>query len=124
MEIVMYGKPITKKNHQQIIYVKGRPLIIQSSAYRKYEKDCKKYIPKIEKVINERINLKCVYYMPTKHKVDLCNLLGATCDILVKHKILEDDNCNIVVSHDGSVVLYDKEKPRVEVEIRRLENEI
>ena len=50
-------------------------------------------------------------------KVDLCNLLGATCDILVKFGVIADDNCKIVKSHDGSRVLLDKENPRVEIEI-------
>lgn len=62
--------------------------------------------------------MKCVYYMPTRHKVDLCNLLAATCDILVKANVIEDDNSKIIVSHDGSRVLYDKENPRVEIEIK------
>lgn len=47
--------------------------------------------------------------------MDLVNLLEATCDILVHYRVLEDDNSKIVVSHDGSRVLYDKENPRVEI---------
>ena len=53
--------------------------------------------------------------MPTHAKTDLCNLLGATCDILVKAGVIEDDNSRIVVSHDGSRCLYSKENPRVEI---------
>ena len=59
--------------------------------------------------------------MPTRHRVDLTNLLNATNDILVKAGVLEDDNCKIVVSHDGSRVFYDKENPRVEIEITEVE---
>lgn len=69
------------------------------------------------KSINQPVNLKCVYYMQTRRRVDLLNLLEATCDILVDAGVLEDDNCKIVVSHDGSRVLYDKSNPRVEIEI-------
>jgi hypothetical protein len=58
--------------------------------------------------------------MPTKHRVDLVNLLEATCDILVKANVLEDDNSNIIISHDGSRVLYDKDNPRVEIEIQAI----
>ena len=58
--------------------------------------------------------------MPTKHRVDLVNLLEATCDILVKVNVLEDDNSNIIISHDGSRVLYDKDNPRVEIEIQEI----
>jgi hypothetical protein len=35
----------------------------------------------------------------------------------VKYGVIEDDNSNVVVSVDGSRVLYDKENPRTEVEI-------
>ena len=55
--------------------------------------------------------------MPTRHRVDLANLLAATCDILVHYGVLEDDNSGIVASHDGSCVLYSKESPRVEIVI-------
>ena len=55
--------------------------------------------------------------MPTRRRVDLLNLLEASLDILVDAGILEDDNSSIVVSHDGSRVLYDKENPRAEITI-------
>ena len=113
--------PRTKKNSQQIITVKGRPMIIPSKLYKQYEKDCKPYIPKLDKPIDYPINLKCIYYMPTKRKVDLNNLLEATTDMLVHYKFLEDDNSTIVYSHDGSRVRYDKEMPRTEIYIERIE---
>ena len=91
-------------------------MIIPSKLYKQYEKDCAMYIPKI-KTIDYPINLKCIYYMPTKRRVDLNNLLEATTDMLVHYKILADDNSNIVYSHDGSRVRYDKENPRTEIEI-------
>ena len=59
--------------------------------------------------------------MPTMHRVDLGNLHAATDDILVKSGVLQDDNSNIVAGHDGSRVLYDKENPRVEIEITEME---
>lgn len=108
--------PHTKKNSQQIIVCKGRPMIIPSKLYKQYENDCKWFMPKIE-TIKERINLKCVYYMPSKRRVDLNNLLEATTDILTHYKVIEDDNSSIVASHDGSRVYYDKENPRTEIEI-------
>ncbi len=39
---------------------------------------------------------------------------------VVKARVLLDDHCGIIVSHDGSRVLYDKETPRTEVSINRL----
>lgn len=112
--------PRTKKNSQRIVVVRGRPMIIPSKLYKDYEKDCKSYIPNID-TIDYPINLKCIYYMPTKRRVDLCNLLEATCDMLVFYKVLADDNSKIVYSHNGSKVLYDKNNPRTEIEIERVE---
>jgi Holliday junction resolvase RusA-like endonuclease len=69
------------------------------------------------------VNVKCVYYMPTRRKVDLSNLLNSTLDILVHYGVLIDDNRNIVYSVDGSRVFYDKENPRTEIEITRIEED-
>lgn len=121
MKITMLGNPVTKKNHGQIIMCKGRPIMLPSKPYVEYERKCKQYIPQIEKPIDYPINLRCTYYMETKRKTDLTNLLQATCDILVKYGILQDDNYSIVSSFDGTRALYDKETPRVEIEIEKLD---
>ena len=109
-----------KKNSQQIIVNRatGRPQIIPSKRYRQYEKDCAPFIKGKGLSINEPVTVQCVYYMKTRRRVDLTNLLEATHDILVKYKVLADDNSNIIYSVDGSRVLYDKENPRTEIEIR------
>jgi len=60
--------------------------------------------------------------MKTKRRVDGLNLLAAIDDILVKHGILEDDNRDTVVSHDGSRVYYDKTSPRVEIIITTVDD--
>lgn len=95
-------------------------MIIPSQAYKQYEKDAAIFMPKID-AIDYPINLKCVFYMPTKRRVDLVNLQESICDILVKYGVLKDDNRNIVATMDGSMVLYDKENPRTEIEIQKLE---
>ena len=59
--------------------------------------------------------------MKTKRKCDLTNLLEAIDDILVKYHVIADDNYNIVAAHDGSRVKYDKENPRTEVFIERMD---
>ena len=121
MKIVLYGRPITKKNSGRIVMAGRYPKLLPSKAYVDYEKDCLLQITgKYKKRLNGAYNVKCLYYMPTRHRVDLTNLLNATNDILVKAEVLEDDNCKIVVSHDGSRVFYDKENPRVEIEIEEV----
>lgn len=109
--------PRTKKNSNRIIYAKGHPMVIPSKAYIEYERDSRWYVPHPIHPINYPINLEAIFYMPTRRRVDLVNLEEALCDLLVHHGLLEDDNCKIVVSMDGSRVKYDKENPRTEVTI-------
>lgn len=120
IKFTISGTPITKKNSQQIVMnpKTGRPFIIPSKSYKLYEKQAGWFIKDLQGLnISAPVNVKCLYYMPTKRRVDLLNLQEATDDILVKYGVLEDDNSNIVVSHDGSRVLHDKENPRVEITI-------
>lgn len=109
--------PVTKKNHGQIIMCKGHPIMLPSKPYIEYEKSCKTFLPKLDAPIDYPINLKCTFYMQTRRKCDIVNLLQAVCDILVKYNIILDDNYTIVSSHDGSRVYYDKDNPRTEISI-------
>lgn len=112
--------PTTKKNSQQIFvnHKTGKPFITQSQQYRKYEQAAGWFLrPRPKEPINEPCNVKMVFYMPTRRRVDLPNLQNAILDILVKYKVLEDDNSNIVASMDGSMVLYNKNTPRTEIYI-------
>lgn len=114
----IHGAPVTKKNSQQILVNKatGRPFIMPSKQYKAYEAAALKELGKPRRApIDTPLNVRCVYYMPTRRKADLCNLLEATCDILTRAGVIADDNSGIVASHDGSRVLYDKEDPRVEI---------
>lgn len=113
--------PISKKNSQQILTNRatGRPFIMPSKKYKEYERTAMAFLPKLRQsdAINYPVNVKCLFYMPTKRKCDLVNMLEAIDDILVKAEMLEDDNYTIIASHDGSRVLYDKENPRTEIYI-------
>lgn len=123
MQITIPLVPVTKKTHQQIIRVHGKPIVIPSKQYRKYEKDCAPFLlPYAHRNIKDRVNVCCKYYMPTKRRVDLTNLLQSTMDLLVAYGILADDNSNIVASMDGSRVLYDKTFSRTEIEITKYED--
>lgn len=120
--------PITKKNSQRIVtrYLpskkKSVPIIIPSKAYEEYEKACGYFIKPKGIKIDYPVNVKCLYYMPTRRTVDLTNLLEATDDILVKYGVLEDDNYKIVAGHDGSRVIVDKTNPRTEITIENIED--
>lgn len=114
--------PVTKKNSSQIFKKKlknGKTVrfITPSERFKDYQRHCAFVMPEPEKIINTPVNIKAIYFMPSRRKVDLPNLNAALHDVLVHYQVIEDDNCAIVVSTDGSRVRYSKENPRTEVEI-------
>ena len=121
MQIIIPITPVTKKTHQRIVKAKGRLMVIPSKQYKEYEKACAEFIPQIPfNTFDCPVNVKCLFYMPTHRRVDLVNLEESILDVLVKYSVISDDNSNIVVSMDGSRVLYSKENPRTEIEITEL----
>lgn len=125
MKYIIHLPPITKKNSQQILRngATGKPFIAPSVQYRNYEAGAGYFLkPRPDAPIAEEVEVKCLFYMPTKRRVDLTNLLEAIDDILVKYGVLQDDHSSIVASHDGSRVLLDRERPRTEIEITKINN--
>ena len=122
MQFTIEVIPRTKKNSQSIVMVRGRPIIIPSKYYKQFEKECNLLIPaKCRKNIDIPINIKAIFYMDTRRRVDLTNLLEGLDDVLVTCGVIKDDNRDVIAGHDGSRVYYDKEKPRIEIEISRME---
>lgn len=124
LKIVIGVPPITKKNHQRIVKNKktGARFVIPSEEYKRYEKDCGRYLWALHhETITYPVNIKCLFYMKTRRRVDLTNLLESCDDVLVKYKIVDDDNSNIIAGHDGSRVRYDKDFPRTEIYITPME---
>lgn len=129
IKIVISANPVTKKNSSQILKnpKTGRYFIAPSKKYKMYEKECAWYLNRYSNLhISRPVNVKCLFYMQTRRRVDLNNLLESATDVLVKYGVLADDNSNIVVSHDGSRVLYDKDNARTEIyitNVKEKENE-
>ena len=122
MKLTLYGDPRTKKNSARILQGSGgRRFVAPSAAFEDYQTGCLWQIRAPPEPISARVNVRCVYYMATRRKVDLANLIEATTDILVKAKVLADDNSQIVAAHDGSRVDYNKKNPRAEIWIEELE---
>jgi len=116
--------PRTKKNHSQVVIRRSKAgrlygTILPSKQYRDYLAKCAPFIPRLE--IDYPVNIKAVYYEDTRRVVDITNLQAALHDILVEYGCVVDDNSKIIVSTDGSRVSYDKENPRTEVWIERVE---
>ena len=117
--------PVTKKNSSQIIFTdqkcpvcrRGKNVrLLPSKQYREYEEAALWCLQRKEP-IDTPVNVKCLFFMPTKRKVDKSNLEEACHDLLVVAGVLADDNRDIIASTDGSRVLYDKNNPRTEIYI-------
>lgn len=119
--------PVTKKNSQQIITnpKTGRPFLIPSKQFREFEKECAPYFREVKKQtgpVNFPINSECVFYVSKHLKYDLTNLLEAVDDAMVTSGLLIDDNRDIIAAHDGSRVYFDKQNPRIEIELTELKD--
>lgn len=126
IEITVPLPPVTKKNSMRIVRNRktGKRRIMPSQQYMDYEAEavwhCKK--ARVQRPIEEPVEVKCLFYMPTRRRVDLTNLLESIDDVLVRAGVLKDDHSGIIVSHDGSRVLYDKDNPRTVLFIRDMED--
>jgi hypothetical protein len=125
--------PRTKKNHQMIAgsgprcpYCRKpkKQFIRQGRAGSEYVFKAFPYLnPKPQKPVDFPVRVAYHFYMETRRKVDALNLAAQADDLLVLAKILADDNSNIIKSHDGTRVFYDKGNPRTEIYIYKYEEE-
>lgn len=126
------GDPRTKKNHSMIAGSRDKcPVckkpkkqwIKQGSAHDQYaELALWQLKPRPPRPISCPVNVKCVFYMKTRRKVDKSNLEASIHDLLVEAGILIDDDRDVIATTDGSMVLLDPDNPRVEITITRVEN--
>lgn len=116
-------QPVTKKNSMRIVQAGRFPRLLPSKAYEAFEKAAIMYCPALH--IEQPIEITVRFYMATRRRVDLTNLLEAIDDVLVKAGTIADDSAipPHIVSHDGSRVYYDKLNPRIVVSITEWEGE-
>lgn len=119
MQITINLDPVTKKNSGRIITAGGRFRLLPSATYARYQADAAEYLlpARPPAPIDYPVQVKCLFYRRTRRRGDLTNYLECIDDCLVYYGILIDDNCNVIISHDGSRVLYDKANPRTEITI-------
>lgn len=93
-----------------------KQFIRQGHANTEYSAMAAKYlVPKPRQPISCKVHIVYRIYTQTRRVVDDLNLYASLDDILVKEKILKDDNRNIIRCRDGSGVFYDKDHPRAEI---------
>ncbi|MDU6902537.1 MAG: RusA family crossover junction endodeoxyribonuclease [Veillonella sp.] len=122
IDIVFKGRPITKKNHGQIVKNGNKRGYIPSEAYSNYEDACLWQLAGKKLHISGIVVVECKYYLPNKRSwPDLIGLLQATSDILTKAKVIDDDKW-ICSYGDSCIAGIDKENPRVEIRIMDRKN--
>lgn len=115
------GAPRTKKNHG-IIVTRGRPRMLPSKPWRKWAENAliRFNDPDNSRVVVEPVNCRALFYCDTARSVDPVGLYQGLADLLEKRGVLENDR--LIASWDGSRVLIDRENPRTEVMLERLED--
>jgi len=115
--LVIPGQPATKKNSQVARCVNGKPVVLQSKAYRNYEKMALKALLACPcESFTGPVVVTVHYWLKDKRRPDLTNLLQATADILEKAGVISDDR--EIVSWDGSRIMGVSPDPRAEITIR------
>lgn len=125
IEFTLQVRPATKKNSGQIVMRGKYPVLLPSKQYLAFEKACLPFLNHVKAtagVIDYPVNVKCGFFMETRRRVDLANLLNAIDDAMVKSGLILDDNRDIIAAHDGSRVFHDKLNPRIEVKITELKD--
>lgn len=121
---LIMGNPTTKKNSIRVAKNhNGQPRIIQSDTYYRYRKAFLSQVPRLVIPIDYPVKVEIIYYRKTKKIVDLLNLMACTHDLLVEAKVLKDDNYKIIQSVDGSRIEFDRDNPRIKINIYAMEAE-
>ncbi len=115
--LIIPGQPATKKNSQAARCVNGKPVVLQSKAYRNYEKAALKALLACPfEIFAGPVVVTVQYWLKNKRRPDLTNLLQATADILEKAGVISDDR--EIASWDGSRIMGVGPEPRAEITIR------
>lgn len=126
-QFTIYGQPHVKKNNQKTVWTGRYFKKIDTPAYKEWHNEALKQLKLCKlpaQIINEPVNMQCIFYMKTKGRVDLSALYEGIQDTLVEFGVLTDDYWGIVAGHDGSRVRFDKENPRMEIIITKMSGAI
>lgn len=113
----MHGRTPSKKNSKQIIYVRGKPLIISSKDYAIWHKTALQSLKIAPRFNGNTKEVKLCFYSKDKRKFDLSNKAESIMDLLVDAGILLDDNYEVVPKLILEYGGQDKENPRCEVQM-------
>lgn len=129
MRLVILGAPRSKKNSLRRLKRGKRIFTVPSLAHEQWEavavaqlvrqyREWARGLP-MGTPIDFPVNMKALVYRERAGRADLINFLSAVSDALERAGVLVDDR--LVASLDGSRLLLDRERPRVEIELTACE---
>lgn len=124
VKITITGDVPSKKNSKQIIYVRGRPLIIPSKNHKQWHTQAISQLYGIKPVARQIDCIELIFYPSTKRKFDLTNKAESIMDLLVDARIIEDDNYTVLPKVILQIGSQDKLNPRCEIYVDTRTEEI
>jgi len=129
MRFIIEGPPVTKKNSPRILRGRnGRPFVAPSKASQRWQRDAAIELLRQYRrghkcqagvaAFTAPVNLRALIYRKHDGPGDLDNYIAAVCDALQTAGIVANDR--LIRGHDGSRLLVDRERPRVEIELTPL----
>ena len=124
--VFLAGRIPSKKNSKQVVFVRGRRLIIPSKQYAEWHKVQSRelitfknhtFVWGDKKLPLKEVTIEMTITFPDNRASDLTNKAESVMDLLVDNGILEDDNhkvCKKIVIESGGV---DKERAGVVITI-------
>jgi len=118
IRLTVYGTPRTKKTHNRVFMIKGRPRVLPSKAWVDW---CAKAVIEFPDTSAWTAGLPlpdhpynvCAHFYRDANRGDAVGYYQGLADLLEKRGIISNDKW--LVGWDGSRLLKDKDNPRVEI---------
>jgi len=117
MRLTILGAPRTKKNSSRVLTFGTRRKIVPSEPYLRWRDAAVMQIPRALRLPDQPYNCRLLIYRE-RRTGDAVGYYQAVADMLEEAGVLSDDKW--IVAWDGSRLLHDKHRPRVEIEITPL----
>ena len=114
------GNTPSKKNSKNIIYAKGRMMVIPSQKHKDWHEE-QMWVMKSLKISlqTKPVMIAMTFFADSKRRGDLDNKAASILDLLTDAGVLEDDDWfhvpNVILNFGGVV-----DKPRCEIELTEL----
>lgn len=121
-KIVIQGQVPSQKNSKTISYNyrTGRPFIRTEDRVKVWQLASSMLLRGIPPIHNE-VSIDMWFFNKDRRKRDIDNMMTSVLDLLKNNEIIDDDNCFVVRELSGSFCGVDKNNPRVEVYVRKID---